>query len=220
MTARPVDPRVLPPAIADDRGRAVLSLMAEIAGRFDWRRDLAVTWADVPSAMLPYAIRSLALQDFVQPGMTETVLRRFVANAWQIHQLKGKVAGVRFGLSLLGMSVEWRQWFLDSPPGPPGTYVATVRLSDEVFEAEGRAITLRAQRAAIKMIDVTKRWSQDGSLRVSTEGESEAPIRIGAVVRQLIRVRPTVDPITTLVAAPPAFVGAVVRNRIRVRPGA
>lgn len=218
MSARPIDPRVLPPSIADDRGRAILALFGEISGRFDWRRDLAVTWSDVPSAMLPYAIRSLALQEIVQPGMTEAIQRRLVENAYPLHALQGKVAGVRLGLSLLGMSVDWSQWFTQVPKGAPGTYVATIRVSEEVFAGEGRVLTFRLQRAASRMVDVMKRWSQDGALRFATS--AEVPVFTGAIVRQVITIRPTAEPTTQLIGSPPVFVGMGVHQRIRVSPSA
>lgn len=217
MSERVANPYVLPPSIADDRGRAVLSLMTQVAASFDWKPGLAVAWADVPTPMLPFAVRALALQDLVQPGMREDVVRRFIANAWALKALQGKVVGVRFGLGLLGMDVEWRQWFAVTPKGPPGTYVAIVTVRDEVFEGEGRALTARLQRAALNMVDVMKRWSQEGPLRFAVPGP-DVPVYVGAVFRTRVRSRVSTEPVTRLVGQAPIFLGAAFRTRIRSRP--
>jgi phage tail P2-like protein len=215
MSARTPDRRVLPPSIADERGRAVLALMTRIAGEFDWGRELAVTWADAPSAMLPYAVRSLALQEIVQPGMREEVVRRFLPEAWRLHALQGRVSGVRFGLGLLGMEVEWVQWFRAVPPGPPGTYVASIRVTEALFDRDGLepVVTAETQRAAARMVNYMKRWSQAGSLRFALE--HPAALRIGALVRSRIRIRASAEPVSRIAGAPPLFVGALARSRIR-----
>lgn len=175
MSAFPTDKRLLPAATADDRGRAMLALMTRIEASFDWKTGLALDTADIPTAMLPYAIRSLGLQDYVEPGMKEVYLRRVVANALPIKVQEGTIKGVRYALALLGMSVSWTQWHHQVPRGAPGTHVVAVTLNERLFDGEP-LLSERTQRHALKVIETVKRLSQDVAFSVTADTAVDQPI--------------------------------------------
>ena len=155
-----LDLRVLPSATADLRGQTVLSLMAMVGASFDWQRSLAVTAADMPTAYLPYAIRQFGIQDYVQPGMREDIVRRLVEHALLIKVREGTISGVRAALSLVGMKVRWTQWHEMTPIGAPGTHRITVYINEFIFENQTVLLDERIQRAADRIIAGTKRHSQ------------------------------------------------------------
>lgn len=167
MTRTP-DRRARTAALEDDRGRAFHAIVTKITGSFDWKRDLALTWPDVPTAMLPYAIRSLAVQDYVEPGMKEVYQRRVVENALTIKLQEGTIKGVRYALSLLGMTVEWTQWHQRQPLGMPGTHRAVVTLNERLFDGEP-VLSERSQLHAKRMIETVKRHSQDVDFSVRAD---------------------------------------------------
>lgn len=174
MTRSP-DRRALPVFVSDDRGRATHAAMAKITGSFDWQAALALRWSDVPAAMLPYAIRSLGVQDYVEPGMKEVYQRRVVENALPIKIQEGTIKGVRFALSLLGMTVEWTQWHRRQPLGMPGTHRAVVRLEERLFEGEP-LLSERSLLHAKRVIETVKRHSQDVDFMVAADTEGGARV--------------------------------------------
>ncbi|MFT4098992.1 MAG: phage tail protein I [Rhodoblastus sp.] len=169
------DKRLIPAAAADDRGRAMLALMTRIQASFDWKGGLALDVADIPTTMLPYAIRSLGLQDYVEPGMKEAYVRSVVVNALPIKVQEGTIKGVRYALSLLGMTVSWTQWHQRVPLGAPGTHVVVVTLNERLFDGEP-LLSERSQRHAQKVIETVKRLSQDVAFSVAADTAVEQPI--------------------------------------------
>jgi len=177
VSARQPDIRVAPAAVNDERGRAILSLMTKITGSFEWRSTLAVTTKDIPAPLLPHAIRSASLQNYVEPGMSETHLRRMLSNALPLKVREGTISGVKFGLSLLGMSAEWTQWHEMTPHGAPGTHRVRIYASEYLHEGEP-LLSARTQRAALRIVETMKRLSQDVALEIGAA--SRAPIGIAA----------------------------------------
>lgn len=203
MSARQADLRVLPAAAADERGRAILSLMTKITASFDWRATLAVTTADIPTALLPHAIRSASLQSYVEPGMSETHVRRMLSNALPLKVREGTISGVKFGLSLLGMSAEWTQWHEMTPQGAPGTHRVRIYASEYLHEGEP-LLSARTQRAALRIVETMKRLSQDVALEIGAA--SRAPIALGAAfagsqARHVFGLASSLSPIVEPIAA-------------------
>lgn len=176
--SRAPDPRALPAFVSDERGKAILAIMTRVTGSFDWRRDLALRVEDIPAQMLPYAIRSLGVQDYVAPGMQETYLRRVVANALPIKLQEGSIKGVRYALGLLGMTVQWTQWHEMTPLGAPGTHKAVITLEERLFDGEP-VLSERSMRQARRVIETVKRHSQDVAISVSAE--AAMGVRMAAV---------------------------------------
>jgi P2-related tail formation protein len=183
MIARQPDIRVAPVAVNDERGQAILTLMTKISASFDWRAVMAVTVADIPSAMLPHAIRSASLQNYVEPGMSETHLRRMLSNALPLKVREGTISGVKFGLSLLGMSAEWTQWHEMTPLGSPGTHRVRIYASEYLHEGEP-LLSARTQRAALRIVEAMKRHSQDVSLEIGAGAHAAVVVAVGAAVVQ------------------------------------
>ena len=148
--------------MADERGRALIRTLAAAVDRTP-PDALRLDWATCDAALLPAGVRGLGLQDFMFDGITEPIVRRFLANADELKALAGSLSGIRFGLALLGMSVDWRSWHGQTPKGAPGTFDAVVfvqaPLTDDpdLFSPESFA-------AARAMVDAMKRWSQEGDL--------------------------------------------------------
>jgi len=216
MTER-VEASLVPPSVADERGKAFGAIMAEAIADPDFKSLLFERIDDVNAAVLPFLIREFSIEEFVDPEMSEAVIRRLLKGAFELHARKGFIDAVRTGLGFLGVRVKsWTQWFEAVPPAAPGTHVAHLSVDEVVFEAEGNAITARLQRAIGRMIDGTKRYSQDVTIRFAAEAETS--LFVGATILSRISIRPTVDPITTLVGSPPVFVAAAVHTQLRISP--
>ena len=212
-----VDPRIIPPSIHDARSRAFGEAVRHALAEPDFKRLLFEWIDDVDPRLFPFLVREFGLQHFVEPGMTEAVIRRLLKGSYELHRKMGFVDGVRTGLDMLGISVtSWSQWFQQTPKGAAGTHVVTVSVDDEVFIDEGSAITERLQRAIGRMVARMQRKSQFVAIRFTTG--SEVPVYAGMAVVTRVRVSPSVAPITTLSARPQLFVAAAVSTRIRISP--
>lgn len=225
--AERVDPRIVPLSIHDERSDAFGEVMRRALAEPDFKALLFERIDDVDARVLPFLIRSFNVQHFIEPGMTDAIIRRIIKGSFELHAQKGFIHGVRTGLAMLGISVaSWSQWFQQHPAGAPGTHVATLSVGEQVFVDEGRAITGRLQRAIVRNVSRMQRKSQHIALRISTAGvaggigdmESVAPVHVGASVITRLRVSPSTAPTTSLSARPPLFVGAGIFTRLRIAP--
>lgn len=217
------DKRLIPPSIKDDRAQAFGETLRQALTEPDFRALLMERIDDVDARLFPFLIREFGLQHFVEPGMSEAVIRRMLNGSFLLHAQMGYIYGVRTGLEMLGVSVtSWAQWFQQQPAGAPGTHLATLSIGEEVFVDEGRAITSRLQRAIGRMVARMQRTSQHIGIRISTAGDTEsvALIHVGAAVRTRLRISPSTEPTTRLSARPPLFTGAAVFSRLRIAPRA
>ncbi len=218
MTAIGVDrARLVPPSITDERGRAFGEVMAQALEEPDFARLLFERIDDVDDSVLPFLVREFSIEEFVEPGMNPAAIRRLLKGSYELHARKGFIDGVRRGLDMLGVSViSWRQWFQENPKAAPGTHIAIVRIDDEVFAAEGQAITSRLHRVVERMVAGMKRFSQYVAIRYVVT--TSMPVHVGAIVRTRMVIKPSIDPITQIVGASPVFIGAAVRTRLRIIP--
>lgn len=207
-----IDHRLVPPGVADERGRALIRTLA--AAIDETPPDaLRHDWATCDARLLPAGVRGLGLQDLMFDGITEPIVRRFLANADALKSLAGSLPGIRFAIDLLGLSVRWRSWHAAVPRGPHDTYTARVYLDDIL--GEGEALAPRTRRAAITMIDAQKRWSQSGAETFALR--DRAPMRMGAIVRARGRLRSAFRPLGDQRAATTLRIGAIGRARGRFR---
>ncbi|MDE2577963.1 MAG: phage tail protein I [Hyphomicrobiales bacterium] len=169
------DLRVLPAATGDLRGQAILDTVGKVIASADWKAGLALTLADIPTAMLPHAVRSLAVQNYVDPTMKEKYVRAVIDNALAIKVQEGTIKGVRFALSLLGMTVEWTQWHKMTPVGAPGTHKVVVRINELLFDGEP-LLSERSQRHAAQVVETVKRHSQDLAFSIAADLTSDLSI--------------------------------------------
>jgi phage tail P2-like protein len=209
--------RLVPPSIGDLRGKAFGEVLAAALDEPEFAKFLLERIDDVDASALPFLIREFSIEEFVEPGMREAVIRRLLKGSHELHARKGFFDGVRRGLEMLGVSVlSWRPWLDEVPKAAPGTHVVVVRIDEAVFAAEGQAITTRLQRVVQRMVSGMKRHSQYVGLRYSVP--STVPAYVGAVVRSRLTIRPRTEPITQLSGRPQIFIGAAVRTRLRVSP--
>lgn len=211
------DRRSIPPSILDARSRAFGEVLRRAVAEPDFRKLLFEWLDDVDPSLFPFLIREFGIQHFVEPGMTDAVIRRLLKGSFELHRKMGFINGVRAGLGMLGVSVtSWSQWFQQTPQGAPGTHVATISVDAEVFVEEGRALTARLQRAIGRMVGRMQRKSQFVAVRFTAE--SEVPVFVGMATVTRLRISPSIEPITSLFARPPLFIGAAVSSRLRISP--
>lgn len=220
------DSRLVPGSIKDERAVAFGETMRRALAEPEFRKLLFERIDDVDAAALPFIIRGFNVQHFVEPGMTDAVLRRIIKGSFELHAQMGYIYGVRTGLAMLGIGItSWSQWFQQQPAGAPGTHIATLSIGDEVFDGEGRAITMRLQRAIGRMVGRMRRYSQYIALRFVAGGADgsptenhPAPLHVGAAVVTRLRISPTTEPVSTLFARPSLFAAAAVSTRLRISP--
>lgn len=212
-----VDPRILPPSIADRRGRAFAEALRQAFDQPDFKTLLFERIDSVPDEVLPFLIREFSIEEFVEPGMTPAMIRRLLKGSYELHASKGFVFGVRRGWRMLGIDVvSWVQWFQTTPKGAPGTHKITVRVSEEIISGEGVALSERVQRALARMAEGMKRKSQDLAIRVKVDGPS-VPVKVGLYLLSRLTLRTTIDPVRYAGAAMPSRIGMVLVSRIRFR---
>lgn len=163
---------LVPPSVADLRGRAFGVAMERALAGADFRKLLVERVRDVDARLLPFLVREFSLEEFVEPDLRESAVRDLLAGAYDIHARKGYVDGVRRALASIGLRVSWRQWFQMTPPGAPGTHEATILVGRRLYAGDGPLIDERVQRLAARFVDHTKRWSQDVALRLGVGVEA------------------------------------------------
>ena len=120
----------------------------------------------VEDELLPFLVREFSVQEFIEPGLPEEFVRRFIKAAYELHAKKGYVEGVRLGLRMLGVEVTWVQWWQTTPKGAPNTHVVTAYANEHVFKDDPIFLSARLQDACLRIIDAMKRWSQDTSFQI------------------------------------------------------
>lgn len=161
---RGYDDRLVPPGVADRRGRAFARALFETASRID-PDALRIDPLTCDARLLPTLVREAAVHKYMFEGITEELVREFVDRAHELHALEGTLPGIRAALGIVGMTVEWQHWYQMDPPGPVHTYIATVYV-DASLADDGDLFGPRALAAASRMIRTAKRHSQDGPFRV------------------------------------------------------
>ncbi len=167
--SRRFDSHLIPPGINDARIRWLWGAFdAALADVELSPRSLCMrTSAEMTVEMLPLAVWELSLEEFMPPdGLPEHVVRRLIDHAYDLHALKGTDEGVQLGIRLLtGLTPEITHWWQKSPRGQHDTHTITVWVAEAVF-GDGVILSERVQRAAVQIINATKRWSQDTDFRL------------------------------------------------------
>ena len=167
--------RTIPPQARDIRGEAFLAAVNRMLGNRPLpgpqMRDPEICLAEV----LPALVAEWSMEEFIDHSWPEHVQRRVLANRWRLQSLEGTDAGVRLGLSLLGMRMLIKHWHQEEPMGPPNTHTITFLVGEALFDEEA-IIGPRIIAAAHRMIDATKRWSQDSAIRIGANVEGSLAI--------------------------------------------
>lgn len=151
---------LIPPGVNDARSRAFASALDAALAGFSTSALLIQEPMTVPAFFLPAMTVEAGLSEFVSPGMREELVRELIAAAPDIHAMTGTIAGIRRALTAVGIEVEWTQWFETTPKGHHDTHKAFLIADDTLLEGE-ETFSAANRAAARRLIDATKRWSQD-----------------------------------------------------------
>ena len=180
---RRFEDRLIPPGIHDARVRTLWGAFdAALAGvEFSPRTLCMRTSAEMTTEMLPLAVWELSLEEFMpEEGLPEHVVRRLIDRAYELHALKGTDEGVKLGLKLLtGLTPDIVHWWQTSPRGHHDTHTITVWVGEAVY-GDGIILSEKVQRAALKIINATKRWSQDTDFRLGAGWSSRLAVASAA----------------------------------------
>lgn len=152
------------PGIRDARQVAFAALVDEVIGGIAIKRFFLRDAFTVDARLLPALVVQYSLGEFVEPGLSEIAVRRLVDRVWDLHEMQGYVAGVRYGLDALGATMTWVHWWQEEPFAHHDTHKVSVFFGEVLFA--GAALgDARYRSAAGRVIKAMKRKSQDISVR-------------------------------------------------------
>nr|WP_321460374.1 phage tail protein [uncultured Cohaesibacter sp.] len=173
-TKRGIPLKAIPPGINDDRTRTFVRAFNAMADRLDFTSLLMRTGDETSDEALPLAAHDRSLEEFLPPdGLPPEATRRLIDSAWELHERKGTDGGVILGQSLLGIQPHITQWYEQEPVGHHDTHQVTVYVNEHLYADEAMLLNEKIQRASLKMIDATKRWSQESSFALGVGLETE-----------------------------------------------
>lgn len=176
--------------VRDERQRALAQLFGEALGEIDLAALAQTDPLSVDARLLPFLIVEFGAQDFIDPELPEYIQRRILSKIWELKSLHGYDAGVKLGLSLLGISAEITHWHETDPQGPPNTHNIQIAVGEKLFDPDADVFLGDSEvRAAKRMIEACKRASQDTTtyigVRVQAPPRSVAGVAHGASVARL-----------------------------------
>lgn len=181
-----IPPTLIPPGVSDQRSRDFVKTLSAFLADF---RPSALIIQDAwtaPAALLPIMVIEAGLSEFVSPGIREDLLRSLIDAAPEIHAMTGTIAGTRRALAAIGVETRWTQWWQETPKAPHDTHKIVLFLADTII-AGAAPLDLPNQQAAARVIDATKRWSQDIAVQYGMRGT--ARLYAGAASRRGRTVR-------------------------------
>lgn len=179
--SKPIVPtQLIPPGVYDERQVALVGAMDAHFQSIDISKFIMVDAWKVDAELLPALAVETSVQKYLTPDMPEKVVRGLIANSYDLHAKEGYVEGVKLGLSLLGAKVKWVQWHQLTPMGAPNTHTVTVYVNEQIFDDEPVLLNERVQRAALKIIDATKRWSQETNFQIGAGFDNERALSGGS----------------------------------------
>lgn len=183
----PVIPlELVPPGVNDQRSRDFISALNAVLAEFKPSALMIQNAATVPSALLPTMVIEAGLSEFVSSNMREQLLRSLITHAPEIHARTGTVGGIKLALEAIGVSARWTQWWQEEPKAHHNTHKVVLFLSDTVINSHA-PLDIANQRASARVINATKRWSQDIAIQYGLRGISNvyvgASSRCGRTVR-------------------------------------
>lgn len=181
-----IPPALVPPGVSDRRNHDfIATLSAFLAGFRPSAMVIQDAWT-APAALLPIMVIEAGLSDFVSPGMREPLLRALIDAAPEIHAMTGTIHGSVRALAAIGVETRWTQWWQETPKAHHNTHKVVLFLADTIIDGAA-PLDLTNQRAAARIIDATKRWSQDIAVQYGMRGTAHvyagASSRRGRTVR-------------------------------------
>lgn len=217
MTKPLVPDQLLPPGVKDERQEAFVRALNDGLKEIDISSFVMSDMDTVQEDLLPFLVREYSLQEFVSPGMRQTAVRALLKRAHELHDKKGYVAGTKLTLNLVGLSVQWTQWWEEQPKAQPNTHKIRVYMDETLID--GSAPLDANNRLAIsRLIDATKRWSQDISVTFTLSSKLAYFAGTMSAIRRSVTVYPY-QPVYEPSYTPYWFgIGSAVRRMIVVHP--
>lgn len=190
MSKRMVPAQLMSAGVKDARQDAFVETLDAVLSKIDVSRFNMSDAQTVDAKLLPALITEFSLNEFITQDMPEQILRDIIGRAYDLHAKKAYIEGARLGLSLLGLDVDWKQWWQQEPKGAHNTHLVTVEIDQVVFQDSEELLDERLIKAALKMIEATKRWSQDIVFRIAAA--TTAPVYVGhfPIMRMVIEALP------------------------------
>ncbi len=181
MSNRRFDEKLIPPGINDQRIVELWQGFDVLVAEFDFTQLLARTSSEMTNDMLPLALAERSLDEFFTfDGLPEEPTKELIDMAFDLHEAKGTDPAILDGLAAIGAKADIEQWYEQTPIGAPHTHQITVYVNEPVYGDEPVLLNERVQRAALKIINATKRWSQDTDFRLGVGFDSAFELCSGA----------------------------------------
>lgn len=180
MSEHLIPPELVPPGVNDARSRAFAAAFGEVLAEFSTASLVIQDAWTVDARLLPAMVVEAGMSDYVSPGMREEHVRALIDDAPAIHALAGLVVGVRRAFAALGVTLEWRQWYLAAPKGAPNTHVVTAYAGDTILAGEEMLFSAASQAALTRIMHAAQRWSQGIDFRVGLRTQA-AGAMIGCI---------------------------------------
>ena len=161
--------RATPPQVLDQRGKAILRVLNQIFGSKKIPGYELRDAQTCPAAALPALIAEHSMEEFIDPDLPEHIQRRILKQAWLLQTLEGYDAGVKLGLGLLGITAEIEHWWQVNPKRQANTHTIFLHIRDQEFGDDWQAFSTDQIATAWRMINSTKRQSQDTTLTTVEE---------------------------------------------------
>lgn len=158
--------RITPPQVKDVRGRGLIRTLDRAFASQPVANLSARNPETCPAEALPALIAEYSMEEFIEPGLPENVIRKILKNAWVLQSSEGYDDGVKRGLSLLGMSMQIEHWWQVEPKRPANTHRLYFFVGESLFPDQLSVLNARSTKAALRMIKATKRWSQESEIFV------------------------------------------------------
>lgn len=176
--------RATTPQAKDIRGKAFLSAVNRMLGDRPLPGPHMRDPETCPAEVLPALVAEYSMEEFIEPGLPEHVVRRILKNRWALQTGEGYDAGVKLGLSLLGMTTTIEHWWQVEPKRPANTHDLIFYIGEQLFPNDQVFFGEREKKAALRMIEATKRWSQESTIYVGVSMRLP-PLRTAQRVRGL-----------------------------------
>lgn len=158
--------RATPTQAKDIRGKAFLSAVNRLLGDLPLPGPHMRDPETCPTEVLPALVAEYSMEEFIEPGLPEHVVRRILKNRWLLQSLEATDAGVKLGLSLLGMTAVIEHWWQANPKRDANTHNLTFFIGERLFPNDQVFFGEREKKAALRMTRATKRWSQESTIYV------------------------------------------------------
>lgn len=164
-----------------------------------------------PEHLLPYlaAARSVDEWDHAWPIERK---RQVIRDAIPVHRRKGTAGAVRRAAADVAAGARIRRWFEQVPRGRPFTF--------EVRAAVAGEWTAAAARRLYRAVVMAKAARSLMTALVIERQATPPPVRVGAAMQTVVRMRLVPEPATSIRVRRIAYVGAgiVSRRHVRVNP--